>query len=362
MLSIKRRPRGAIVSVAACAAGLLLFAAPASAATEVYPSGGGAFAAGEEGWQVTDEVCTVAILCTTSGEHDPSAGNPPGSMTAKTNIAINLLSLFGSTVAFESPEFTVDEGTAAVLRADRQFIIGGLVDLGPQADYSVTLVDVTDGVEVGDVTELLAAESASFVNQTEALTVTPGHTYLIEVEVATTSTTISILADGATDVRFDNVALTVETPDPPVDPPVDPPTDPGDGGKDGSDGKDGKDDSSSNSTSTKNSSSSDQGTTQQVTTTGIVQNGRRVRVKLSCPKRAKKACRITAQGKLGGKRVTQRRTVKVGKGKNRVVALRVKPRFREVVAKRKRLLIVQKVKTGKRTRTFTRSRSLIQPG
>jgi hypothetical protein len=314
---------------------------------------------------VTEESCSASLLstCDASGGHDASAGNPAGSLAASTNTTLALLGLFSSTVAFESPAFTVGQAGDAALDLDRAFApAGSLIDIAPSVDYSVSLVDVTGGTEAELVTETIAGASG-FSNQDAAATVVAGNTYRIAIEVETTSTlTVNLLVTGIANVRFDNVALTVETPDPPVDPPVDPPTDPGDGGKDGKDGSDGKDDSSSNSTSTKNSSSSDQGTTQQVTTTGIVQNGRRVRVKLSCPKRAKKACRITAQGKLGGKRVTQRRTVKVGKGKNRVVALRVKSRFREVVAKRKRLLIVQKVKTGKRTRTFTRSRPLIQPG
>jgi len=111
MLSIKRRPRGAIVSVAACAAGLLLFAVPASAVTEVYPSGGGAFATGEEGWQVTENTCNLPLagLCTATGAHDLGSGNPAGSLAAQTSILLNLGGLFQSTVAFESPDFVIGE-------------------------------------------------------------------------------------------------------------------------------------------------------------------------------------------------------------------------------------------------------------
>lgn len=351
MLSIKRRPRGAIVSIAACAAALLLFAAPATAATEVYPTGGGTFQSDLQGWQVTEESCNLPVICTASGAHDASAGNPPGSATAETTVILGLVSLITSTITFESPQFTVAKDGTATLSLDRQFVPSQVAV--PSATYTVTLKDITAGADDVVHTEELTAASPTFVAQEVTVDVDAGSTYAIAIE-AETSATVEFGLLGGANLRFDNVALSVETPDPPVDPPTDP-------GDDGKDGNDGNTDSSSKSTS-KNSSSSNQTTTQQGTTTGLVQNGRRVLVRLSCPARAKKSCRITAQGKLAGKSVTKRRTVKIAKGKSRVVSLRVKPRFREVVAERKRLQILQKVKTGKRTRTFTRSRPLIQRG
>jgi hypothetical protein len=353
MLSIKRRPQGAIMSVAACAAALLLFAAPSSAATtEVYPTGGGTFQSDLQGWQVTEATCNLPLICTASGAHDASAGNPAGSASAKTTVILGLINLITSTIAFESPQFTVTKDGTATLSLDRQFVPSQVAV--PGATYTVTLKDVTAGTDDAVHTEELTAASPTFVGQEVAADVTAGHTYAIVVE-AETSATVELGVLGGANLRFDNVALSVEIPDPPADPPTDPPGD--DDGND--DEKSSKDDSSSK--SSKNSSSSEQ-TVQQGTTTGVVQNGRRVLVKLSCPARAKKSCRITAQGKLKGKSVTKRRTVKVAKGKSRIVSLAVKPRFRETVAEQKRLLIVQKVKTGKKTRTFTRSRPLIQRG
>lgn len=351
MTSIKRRPGGAILLIAACAAAFLLFAGSAKAATEVYPAGGGTFASDLQGWQVTDASCSLPVICTASGAHDASAGNPPGSATAKTTVILGLINLISSTVVFESPEFAVaDDGSTATLRLDRQFVPSQVAV--PGATYIVTLKDITGGTDEVVHTETLTAASPTFVAQEVAVDVTAGSTYAIEIE-AETSATVEFGLLGGANLRFDNVALSVETPDPPVDPPVDPPSDPG------------ADDENGNNNSTdssKNSSSSQQQTVHQGTTTGVVRNGRQVLVKLSCPARAKKACRITAQGKLAGKLVTKRRTVKVAKGKSRIVSLPVKPRFRETVAERKRLQIVQRVKTGKKTRTFTRSRPLIQRG
>ncbi|MGC1852556.1 MAG: hypothetical protein WA687_08980, partial [Solirubrobacterales bacterium] len=90
-------------------------------------------------------------------------------------------------------------------------------------------------------------------------------------------------------------------------------------------------------------------------------SGKRVFIRLRCPKRAGSACRITAQGMIRKRvRVTQRRTVRVAGGRARLIALRVKPRFRDRLARRKRLLVVQKVRVGEVTTTYARSRVLIR--
>jgi hypothetical protein len=61
-----------------------------------------------------------------------------------------------------------------------------------------------------------------------------------------------------------------------------------------------------------------------------------------------------------GKPATLRRTVNVGKGKRKLVALRVKPKAKRKVAKRKRLLVRQRVRVGKRSATLLKSRRLIR--
>ena len=58
--------------------------------------------------------------------------------------------------------------------------------------------------------------------------------------------------------------------------------------------------------------------------------------------------------------MTNKRTVKVAKGKKRLVVLKVKPKFRAKVAKRKRLLVSEKVRAGKATATAYKVRKLIR--
>jgi hypothetical protein len=60
------------------------------------------------------------------------------------------------------------------------------------------------------------------------------------------------------------------------------------------------------------------------------------------------------------KPATNKRTVKVRNGKSKQVALLVKPKARQRVAKRKRLLVRQKVRAGKVTATLYKNRKLIR--
>jgi hypothetical protein len=89
--------------------------------------------------------------------------------------------------------------------------------------------------------------------------------------------------------------------------------------------------------------------------------GKWVIVRVRCPRRVERACRTTVLGKIGKRlSVTRRRGFRVGRGKVRLVALRVKARFRDRVRRRKRLLIVQRVRVGGELATFARSRVLIR--
>lgn len=92
-------------------------------------------------------------------------------------------------------------------------------------------------------------------------------------------------------------------------------------------------------------------------------NGRRLFVKVGCPAKAGHACRITAQGLLSKRKpATTKRTVKVPKGKSKRISLRVKPKARGRVTKRKRLLFREKVHAGKAQATVYRQRKLIRRG
>ena len=90
-------------------------------------------------------------------------------------------------------------------------------------------------------------------------------------------------------------------------------------------------------------------------------NGKRLLVRIKCPRKVGRQCRTTVQGLLRkGRPATARRTVRLRAGKSRQVALQVKPKAREQVAKRKRLLVRQKVSAGKATATVFKTRLLVR--
>jgi hypothetical protein len=87
----------------------------------------------------------------------------------------------------------------------------------------------------------------------------------------------------------------------------------------------------------------------------------RLFVRVGCPRKIGHACRIIAQGFLRKRKpATTKRTVKVAKGKGRRVVLRVKAKARAKVAKRKRLLVRERVRAGGAKATVYKSRKLIR--
>jgi hypothetical protein len=205
-----------------CAAALAT-AGQATAATTAYPSGGSGFDGDAEGWVGSDQACSVTLLtlplpvlntCTSTTVHDSGAGNPPGSIAARTNVSINLLSLFSGESTWTSPEFAVPAGdvTAATLALDRAFAAGGpLLNVGLASAYTVGLQDTTAGTSADVLTETLDPEDAEFEARGQGVQVVPGHSYRIAIRTETTSTVGLGLISGDANTRFDNVALTVQT-------------------------------------------------------------------------------------------------------------------------------------------------------
>src|SRR5215218_4612207 len=74
-------------------------------AADTYPAGAGQFNGGAEGWQVTEASCNVPVLCSADGGYEDGDGRPAGSVEAETNISLNLITLFRSTVVLQSPDF-----------------------------------------------------------------------------------------------------------------------------------------------------------------------------------------------------------------------------------------------------------------
>lgn len=324
--------------LAAALLALGVLAAPASAATGVYPSGAGQFDGGAEGWQVTEASCNVPSLCSASGGYESGDGRPAGSMAANTNVALNLLTLFQSTVTLQSPDFEVGDGGAGSLRLDRRFASGSLVDLAPQLDYTVQLIDRTSGKTSTSIAESVDS-SSGWSGEDGAATVVAGHTYAIAITARTSSTVAGTgLLAGSTSARFDNVALTV-----------------GSGGDGGGSGKGAGGDGDGNSIASRVAALA------PATLAGpATLKGRRLSVKARCPAKIGRSCRISVLGLLSKRKpATAPRRVKVAKGKTKRVVLKLKPRAKGKVAARKRLLFKVKVHAGSADATaFKRLRLL----
>jgi hypothetical protein len=324
---------------AVLASGVL--AAPAGAAVEVHPAGGGQFSGGPEGWEVTSAQCNVPALCTASGGYDGAEGVPAGSLRADTNIGLNLLSLFRSTVTLQSPDFRVSTGGAATVHLERRFAQGSLVDLAPQLDYRVQLIDRTSGKRSSVIAETLDGASG-WSGEDGAATVKAGHAYALAITAETSSNVAGTgLLSGTTNARFDNVALTV-----------------GSGGESGGKGAKG------------NAGADGEGSSigarvaalAPATLAGPAQvKGKRLFVKARCPKKIGRNCRISVLGLLKKRKpATANRTVKVAKGKTERLVLKVKPRAKGKVASRKRLLFKVRVRAGKANATAFKQLKLIR--
>jgi hypothetical protein len=323
-------------------------AAPAA----VYPAGRGDFDGGPEGWVTTEASCNVPALCSASGGYDATHGRPPGSIEVRTNIALNLLSLFRSTVTLQSPDFEVGGAGPATLHLDRQFSTGSLVDLAPTAAYTVTLIDRDSGARSELLSESLDSGDSGFLGKDAAASVKAGHTYAISIETVTESTVVGTgLLSGTTDARFDNVSLTVNN---------------GGGGNQGAGGK-GKGGSNGSGGSLSDSRLSELLRENGAAGVAVLVGGgngsgaRQLLVRVKCPRQVGHACRIGVQGMLSKRKAaTGRRAIKVRPGKVRLAKLRVKPRATGKVSKRKRLLVREKVHAGKAKATVFRLRKLIR--
>lgn len=337
-----RSPRGHLeVAAAACCvafAAFCLAAGPATAATDVYPAGGGTFTGGAQGWEVTDASCNVAALCTASGGYDGANGNPPGSLAANTTIGLNLLTLFKSTVTLQSPDFTVGGSGDATLHLDRQFVSGSLVDLAPQTTYDVTLIDRTAGTKSEVLTEAIPAAS-EFIGKDHAATVKAGHTYALSIATETGSTVAgTALGGGTTSTRFDNVSLSVET------------SGRNGGGRNGGAGSGG--------------ALTDQQLHSLLGGSLIgpaVLKGNKIIVKAKCPAKVGMTCRIALRGMLSRKKpATSSRKAKVAKGKAKKFVLRVKPKGLKKVSQSKRLLFKETVRAGRAHATVYKRLKLVR--
>jgi len=339
-----------LTAVATVGAALLALTGPATAATTTLPGGGNGFATGVEGWSAGGESCVpVELLCTTEGAHDASEGNPAGSLAVETTATVNLLSLFKGTATWTSPTFTapVEPIVDARLRLDHAFDPGALIDVGPVADYTVTLADLTAGTSAVLHSEQLAEGDEEFATASAPAALVGGHRYQLSIaaEIAQSTVALSVL-NGTTKLSLDNVGIVVESA---VD---------GKGRKVSGDGEGDDRRSRSSALSDQRLLSLLNGSTSAA---AAILKGKRLFVRVNCPASIGRSCRITAQGMLTRRKpATTKRTVKVSKGKSKRIVLRPKPKARTKLIKRKRLLIRQKVSAGPARATVYKQRKLIR--
>ena len=347
MRSTRARLRFSVVLGAACALSMLVLAGPASAVAAVYPAGGGTFSGGAEGWTTVEKKCEVlgmtevGALCEGKGGYDATHGNPAGSLAAETTATINAVSAFKSKVVLESPQFTAAEGGSATLRLDRQFEAAQLVSVAPKATLVTTLVDQTSGSEASLLTEELATEAA-FAGRTATAALTQGHVYVLRLTTEITSTTKAALIGASGAVRFDNVSVTT-----------------GSAGGNGGGATGGGGGGATGAASLTNASLA---SLMQGSLTGSATlKGNKIYVKVKCPKKVGRTCRVTVQGMIKkGKAATSARTAKIAKGKSKRLVLKVKPKIKAKVAKKKKLLFKETVKAGKAKATVYKRLKLIR--
>lgn len=239
--------------------------------------------------------------------------------------------------------------TDAEVHLDREFSPGDLVDVEPEATYTVTLADLSKGTSTTALSGELDDADEAFTPDAAPVAVVGGHTYRLSIETETAQSTLALsLLSGTTNLRFDNVGLTVQS---------------AEGGDGGGGGKgEGRKGANSNS-----SSLSDERLLSLLRDSPLagpaVLKGNRLLVKVGCPAKVGHACKVTAQGLLSKHRpATVKRTVKVPKGKGKRIALRVKPKARGKVSRRKRLLFREKVRAGAAQVTVYKQRKLIRQG
>lgn len=354
-------PRYAGFSVAALFASLLLaLPVAAGAADGKYPSATAArgFNGGLAGWtssSSTEGVCLAPVLCANTENTFQGSGGADGDgfiRSAYTGV-VGAMALAGTTTAvWQSPPFTYSGAdgaspTTVSFSLDRRASVDQLLAVsGNSAEYSVQLVDLTEG---GPALPLIApitlAGARSWTNvragSIDPQDLTIGHDYRVQITSRYTSGT-SVFVSGSAD--YDNVVL--DASDRSI-------------GRSGNGGKGGKGGAGNDSGAL---SSERLGELLREATPGTATlRGKRLFVRVKCPRKVGRTCRTTAQGLLKkGRPATTKRTVRLRSGKSRMIALRVKPKARKQLAQRKRLLVLQKVRAGKVTATVYKNRRLVR--
>ena len=355
------RRAGAFAAV--CVAALLLaLPATAGAASSKYPSANAArgFNGGTAGWDSSssaDGICLPPLLCASVENSFQGSGGADGGgyIRSAYTAAVGVTAVGGTTTAvWQSPPFTYSGAGGAApagvnFQMDRRADVDQLLGVaGNSAEYSVRLVDLSAG---GDAVTLIAPTTLAGAGSWTSVASGPvdpgslaiGDEYRIQISSRYSSGT-SVLVTGSAD--YDDVVLNA--------------TDGGGSGGKGNGGGKGGGGSGKGSGGAFDLQRLEE-LLRQATPGTATLDGKRLLVRVTCPRKVGRQCRTTVQGLLKKHRpATNRRTVRLRSGKSKLVALKVKPKARKRVAMRKRLLVRQKVRAGKVTATVFKKRLLIR--
>ncbi|HXF32026.1 MAG TPA: hypothetical protein VN522_10930 [Solirubrobacterales bacterium] len=323
----------------------MLAPAVGQAAAAISPNGSSSFTGSAEGW-TGKGTCTggVTLICESTVGYDAENGNPAGSLDAKSTILVNAAGLVHSEAAIQSPSFIATEGGTATLRIERQFVPGGLLPLTPRAAYTVTLVDQNGGGKQQILTETVESGTA-FTAESGTATLVAGRTYAIGIETEINSTVAAVGLLGSSDLRFDNVSLTVA----------------GSGG--GSGGGRGTGNGGNGGNGAGGVSSAQLASLLQSSSLigPAVLKGNRITVKAKCPAKLKATCTLAITGMLSKKKAaTTVRKAKVRKAKTKSFVLKVRPAALKKVKAKKKLLFKEQAKVGKSKATIYKTLKLIR--
>jgi hypothetical protein len=346
---------GALLAGVTCL-GCSVAVAPAAADDGLYPSSEDArtFSGGVAGWTNStafDPSCVPPLLCPTVTNAYVGAGDAEGNgyISSDYSGVSGVGAVAGTSRGiWESPTFTYREADgpeATTFAMSRRADVGQLLAVaGNSAEYAVTLRDLTEGARsltVISPTTLAGADTWTTTPKAtlEAGRLNSGDRYRIRIE-SIYKTGTSVVTSGSAD--YDNVVLRTAASE-------------GRGGSSGGGGANGGRRHLRSGELLRLFSSGLAGTA----TVGA--KGKTLRVQVSCPNQIGGPCRIAAQGLLRKHRpATLKRNVKVGKGKSRRVVLRVKPKLRATVARRKRLLVSERVRARGASVTAYKVRRLIR--
>ncbi|HET6831662.1 MAG TPA: hypothetical protein VFH44_09975 [Solirubrobacterales bacterium] len=329
----------------ACALTMLATTASASAERSTYPPDQDAVSLrnGAAGWTSdtsSEGLCVPVLLCPAIDNSIEGSGGPGGSGHLRT--ALGSLTGVGATSigTFIGPSFTyrgVDGNRAddLLLRLNRRADVAALLSVaGNDATYSVGLENRSGGTDL-ELVNGSGLEGAAQWSQVPAVDVDPaqlqvGDRYRIVI-ASRFESGVQVLPGGYADYASVRLIAKREP-------------DKQGGGSGGSGGGGG-------------------GVTNEADLIGgviggtVKVKGKHLSFRVRCAKRAPGKCRSRLQARLSrrGARLTKSKSVRIRPGAKRVVKLKIRKRYRERVADRKRIVIKRKTRVGGKKRTTYRT-------